>query len=315
MGKPSRPRHGSMQFWPRKRAAKVLVRIRTWQKSNESKLLGFVGYKVAMAHMTGSDVKGKLTDIYSTPVTIIECPPIKIFSVRFYKNNQLKTEILAPKLDEEVKRCYPVPKNYSKKIDDITDYDSLRVLAYTQTKLTPIGKKKPDIFEVAIGGSKEDQMKWVKENIEKEIPITSVFKENSQIDVHAVTKGRGYQGVIKRFGVPKKGHKSEKGVRRVGSRAGGWCGQAHMMYRVPQPGKTGYNSRTEFNKVILKIGENAENPKGGFKSYGVLKNQYIIVKGSVPGPSKRAVKLTHSIRPNHKFNVSSIKFDKVYYEN
>ena len=41
-------------------------------------------------------------------------------------------------------------------------------------------------------------------------------------------------------------------------------------------------------------------PKSGFHRYGVLKNSYLLLKGSIPGPRKRAVLLTQSIRPNSK---------------
>jgi len=44
-----------------------------------------------------------------------------------------------------------------------------------------------------------------------------VFKEGQYVDVIAVTKGKGFQGVIKRFHVHRRQHKSEKGVRKVGA--------------------------------------------------------------------------------------------------
>ena len=39
---------------------------------------------------------------------------------------------------------------------------------------------------------------------------------------------------------------------------------------------------------------------GGFVKYGVVKNDYVLVKGSLPGPSKRLVILRQPIRPNNK---------------
>jgi len=313
MGKRLSPRKGSMQFWPRKRAGNVLVRVRTWAKSSNAGPLCFVGYKAGMAHIIGA--KGKTAEACSVPVTLVECPPAKIFSVRFYKQNVLKTEILAPKFDKFAGRALVLPKDYSKTIDGVkVDYDGIRILAYSLTNLIGIGKKKPDVFEVALGGSKDAQLAWVKENLEKEIHVKDVFKENAQVDVHAVTKGHGYQGPAKRFGINLRQHKSEKGVRRVGSRSGGWSGHAHMMYRVPQPGKMGYHARTEYNKIIIRICGTPENPKGGFKNYGLIKNEYIIVRGSLPGPSKRAVKFTPAIRPNHRLNLAQIKYGQVYYE-
>ena len=73
------------------------------------------------------------------------------------------------------------------------------------------------------------------------------------------------------------------------------------MWTVAQAGQMGYHKRTEFNKKILKIGENTTvsevNPDGGFINYGLVKNDYVLVKGSLPGPSKRLVILRKAIRP------------------
>ena len=59
-----------------------------------------------------------------------------------------------------------------------------------------------------------------------------------------------------------------------------------------------------FNKKVLKIASADEvdqiNPDGGFIKYGLVKNDYILIKGSVPGPSKRLVILRQAIRPTKK---------------
>jgi large subunit ribosomal protein L3 len=73
----------------------------------------------------------------------------------------------------------------------------------------------------------------------------------------------------------------------------------------------GYQQRTEFNKRILKIGENGAEitPKGGFLHYGVLKNPYVLVKGSIPGPTKRLVRIRPAIRlGEHVIRKPAIQF-------
>ncbi|MEM3122114.1 MAG: 50S ribosomal protein L3, partial [Candidatus Pacearchaeota archaeon] len=112
MAKLSRPRRGSLQYWPRKRARKILPSV-NWEgiikKNKKTGLLGFIGYKVGM---TSAFVRDNTSDSMTKnkkiiiPVTIIECPQLKIFSVRFYKNNSLATEILSNKLDKELKRKF-----------------------------------------------------------------------------------------------------------------------------------------------------------------------------------------------------------------
>ncbi len=300
-----KPRAGSMQYWPRKRARRIYARVRSWAKSKEAKLLGFAGYKVGMTHLVISDNRKASTtkgmDIFC-PATIIECPPLKTLSIRFYKNTQygskLVSEVMADNFDKELKRKIILPKKKDAKKEIPNDYDYIRLVVHTSPGRTGLGKKMPEIFEAAIGGNKEDQMKYAQEKLGKEINISEVFKEGQQLDIHAVSKGKGVQGPVKRFGVSLRQHKSEKGVRRVGS-LGGWKAQGHIMWRVAKAGKMGYHTRTERNKWLLKIGNDADiNKKGGFENYGVVKNPYVLVKGSVIGPKKRLVRFNEALVPN-----------------
>jgi large subunit ribosomal protein L3 len=301
-----RPRFGSLAYHPRKRAKKQIATIGSWARTKEPKLLGFAGYKVGMTHLMITDnnpnsmTKGE--KIFC-PVTIIECPPLKTASIRFYKKtiNGLKvvSDIFAENLDKELERKITIPKS-KKKIEDIKDFDDITLIIYTQPKLTGIGKKKPELFEIAIGGKKEEKLNYAKGILGKDINIEDVFQEGSQVDIHAITKGKGLQGPVKRLGIGLKSHKSEKS-RRVPGSLGGWKGQVNIMWKTPMAGQTGYFQRTELNKWLLKIGKPEEiNPKGGFMRYGIVKNPYIIVKGSVAGPKKRLIRFNLAIRPNKK---------------
>lgn len=302
------PRSGSMQYWPRTRAKRVFARVRSWANVNEAKPLGFAGYKAGMTHAIITDnrktSKTKNEEIFC-PLTVIECPPLKTASIRFYKKtNQglnLISEILSEKLDKELERSIIIPKKIKNKIEDIKDYDDIKLLVYTQPRLTGIGKKKPEVFEIALGGKKEDKLNYAKEKLGKEITINDVFKEGQQLDIHAVSKAKGLQGPIKRFGIGLKGHKSEKGRRAPGS-LGGWKAQGHVMYRVAHAGRMGYHQRTDYNKWLIKMGDKAEeiNPKDGFVHYGIIKNPYIVVKGSITGQTKRIIRFNHATRPSKK---------------
>ncbi len=302
------PRRGSMQFWPRKRARRQYTRVRAWANINDAKPLGFAGYKAGMTHITMIDSRAKSItkgeEIFC-PVTVIETPNIKIASIRFYKNTsygkKLLTEVFSEKLDKELERKISIPKKIKKKIENIKGYDDIKLLVYTQPKLTGIGKKKPEVFEIAVGGNTEQKLNYAKEKLGKEINISEVFANGQQVDIHSVTKGKGFQGPVKRFGVSIRSHKSEKTKRGPGS-LGAWCGQGHMMYRVAHAGQMGYHSRREYNKQILKIDTNPNeiNPKGGFLHYGLVKNPYMMVKGSIPGPAKRMIRINFAIRPNKK---------------
>ena len=301
-----KPRKGSMQYWPRKRARRQYARVRSWAELDETKLMGFAGYKVGMTHCTIIDNKKtsmtKDQEI-SCPLTVIECPPLKAASIRFYKQtingSKLISEIFAENLDKELERKILSIKKIKNKIEDIKDFDDVTMLVYTQPKLTGIGKKKPELFEVGIGGKKEEKVNYAKEKLGKEINVNDVFSEGQQLDVHSITKGKGFQGPVKRFGISLKRHKSEKGRRAPGS-LGGWQGQMHTMWRVAHAGRMGYNLRTEYNKWLVKISDKADtiNPNGGFLNYGVVKNSYVLIKGSISGPKKRLIRLNFPTRPN-----------------
>ncbi len=293
------PRSGSLQFWPRKRAKNESARRRTLSKSSEPGLLGFSGYKVGMTHLVAIETNKhshKKGEEISVPVTMIECPPLKIKSVRLFKTidriSNVVKEIDLYKKDKELSKKLTLSKKSSNDLSKLNheEYDDVRVLVYTQPRLTGIGKKKPELFELSLGGSVEDKLSFVKENIGKEIPLELVFNEGDCVDLKSVTRGKGFQGPVKRFGISIRSHKSEKSIRNPGS-LGPWCGQGHIMWRVAHAGKMGYHLRTEYNKQILKIVNDPKEVlfKGGIIHYGNVKNPVILIKGSVAGPRKRLI--------------------------
>jgi large subunit ribosomal protein L3 len=231
------------------------------------------------------------------PVTILECPPIKILSARFYKNGIVATEVLAENLEKELKKKIKIPKK-TKKLGEIKkeDFDDLRVIAYSVVKKTKI-KKTPDITEIGLSGNYEEKLKFVKENWGKEISALNVFENGEILDVRGLTKGKGLQGPVKRFGITLKSHKSEKGVRRPGS-LGPWH-PARVTFRVPMAGQIGLFTRVVYNHKIIDSGK-GEGKFKNLKNYGNVHTDYILVKGSVQGPVKRQLLLTRAIRETKK---------------
>ncbi|MDK2849606.1 MAG: large subunit ribosomal protein [Candidatus Woesearchaeota archaeon] len=306
------PRKGSMQFWPRKRARRIVPRIRHWPASDEAKLLGFIGYKVGMTSVLVKDntpnsiTKGKNIVL---PVTVVECPPIKILSVRFYKNHYF-SKVLVKEIfvdsNKYLRRAFPSIDKMKSTLDDVSEeflnsVDDVRAVIYSQVYMTGIGKKTPDILEVAIGGkSVQDKFAAVKELVNKPINFKDLFNELSFVDIAAVTKGKGFQGPVKRFGVNIRSHKAEKTKRGPGS-LGPWVAQGHIMYRVAHAGQMGFFQRRFYNNLIIHIGEDPEkvNVKGGYLHYGLVKNPYVLIKGSVAGSPKRPVVFTAPMR-THK---------------
>ena len=295
------PRKGSLQYWPRKRASKFLPSV-NWEAIDSGKnLKGFICYKACMASAMVKDntinsmTKDKKIAI---PVTILECPSMKIFSVRFYKNGRIVKEILNANLDKELKKKVKLPKKNEKNIEDIKpeEYDNVKVICYSQVKKTNI-KKTPDLIEIGLKGSAEEKVKFIKENLNREISVLDVFEKGGLVDLRGLTKGKGFSGPVKRFGIKLKQKKSEKGQRRPGS-LGPWH-PARVTFRVPMAGQLGMFTRVIYNNKIIDLGK-SDNRFKNIKNFGDIKTDYIIVRGSVQGPAKRQLLLTAPLRETKK---------------
>lgn len=306
MAHKSIPRKGSLQYWPRKRAAKFLPRVNWNAINSDKKLKGFIAYKAGMmsAFVKDNTPHSRTKDKKITlPVTILECPSMKIFSVRFYKNGKVSREILAEGIEKEkeLKRKLKLPKTKGRGIDSVKpgEYDDLRVIVYSLVKNTNI-KKTPDIVEIGLSGTLEEKMAFIKEHLNKEISVADFFQKGQLVDFRGLTTGRGLVGPVKRFGIELKQHKSEKGVRRPGS-LGPWH-PCRVTYYAPQAGQLGMFTRETYNSSILDVGKAKENKnlKKNLKNFGEIKTDYIIVRGSVMGPAKRQLIITAPLRLTKK---------------
>ncbi len=316
MAKRTKPRAASLAYLPKKRAKKETPRIHNWPESEESKPLGFAGYKAGMTHVLATDNRSNSLTSGSevfVPVTIVETPPMRVAAIRAYTRGYnglfTFTDIWAYN-DDLKKRLTPKKKDDpKKKLDDLKkglkDIVDLRAIMQTQPKLVATPKKAPDLMEVALGGGTEEKLKFLENNLGKEVNISDVFEEKAFVDTTSVTKGKGFQGVVKRYGVKRQPRKSTGRRRHMGT--GGSWHPARKLWTEKLPGQLGYYTRTEYNKFILRIGKTGEEvtPKGGFLRYGPVKNSYVMVYGSIPGPTKRLIRFTAPRRAPSK----SAEFD------
>ena len=307
------PKHGSLAYLPRKRAKRLLARIRYWPKimAETPRLLGFMGYKAGMTYVFAIEDRKRSPNYgkeVMRPATIIETPPILVCAVRAYTKNayglQTVTEAWMKDPPEELERVFTIPENFNteenlKKIEEnLEKATKIRVIAITQPKQTGVPKKKPDIAEIEIGGGTiQQQFEYAKNLLGKTVNPAEIFKEGQYLDVIAVSTGKGFQGPVKRWGVTVLQHKGRKTKRGIAT-LGPW-NPHHVMYSVPRAGQMGFHQRTEYNKRVLKIGKDGKEvtPKGGFIRYGIVRGPYILLDGSVPGPEKRAIKLRYPARP------------------
>lgn len=342
------PRHGSLQFRPKRRSSSIRPSIKTFPDDDASKpchLTAFLTYKAGMTHVIRSleyRVKNKIaTKELMDAVTLLEAPPMVVHGVVGYQRTLkglVKTkQILAEHLSESVvrrmyKRTFTPGMRYEdtreKKgftEEDIQELkknsDSIRVLVHTQVERIPsCRQKKAHVAEIQInGGTVSDKVDFALEKMEREITIGEVFSKNELIDTIGVTKGKGFQGVVKRWGITILPRKSNKGCRKVAC-IGAWH-PARVMYSVARAGQLGYHRRTQQNIAVYGIGNGCEpvatefdltvktiNPVGGFPYYGEIKNDYIMLKGCVSGPRKRVLTLRKSLRPNASVQDVVLKF-------
>lgn len=290
-----RPLRGSKSFWPRKRAKNIYPRVKTWPAVATAAPLGFGAYKAGMTHImitdtnTNSKTKGQMI---SKPVTILDCPPLFVFGIRGHSLSD-SVDVFVDKFNKNLSRKITLPKSPKTVLTklDGKKFEKVTLICHTQ----PAFKKTPEVFEVALGGKPEEQLNYAKSVLGKEIKVSDVFKVGDYLDAIAVTRGKGFQGVIKRFGVRLQRRKNEQAHRKVGTHGQNEPGKIRI--GVPQAGQLGFQTRTEFNKRILKISSGTDiNPKSGFVNYGLVKGDYMLVQGSMPGVRKRLIKLRLPLR-------------------
>lgn len=311
MPKRHKPRSGSMQYWPRKRAKRVRPAIGSYPEVKEARPLAFAGWKAGMTSIVATD-ENKNSPTYGQKIveaaTVVECPPLLVVGARAYSAGKALADVYV-KIPKRLKIPVRKGKDLMWLEKNRERIDKIRLLVCTQPGNTGIGEKRPDVFEIGLGGSLEDQLGYIKSMLEKglkELKINDIFREGQFVDVIAVTKGKGFGGVVKRYGVRIRGRKDEKHHRQIG--VIGTKGVARVLYSIPQPGQLGYHRRTEFNKQILRISDENINPAGGFVGYGIVKNTWCLLLGSVPGPKKRPILLRYAIRPT---KIRQLKIQKI----
>ncbi len=418
MGKRHKPRRGSMGFSPRKRAKSIVPSFSSWPEiDGKPKLQGFAGFKAGMTHLIVNDTRKRSTTenqeiVY--PVTVIEVPPLKVVALKFYQRYiegiKIKKDVWMNNIEKnfvELERRLTIPADKSKedksKNDDANtgdlnkemellindpEIEEIRALVATQPYLAGgISSKTPDLMEIRIGGGNiKERIEYGFKILGKDIRFIDFLGDQKVVDISAITKGKGFQGHIKRWGVKLQPRKNSKHRRMIGTL--GPHNPSYILPTVPQAGQMGFHQRTEYNKRVMAyvptvktftadkdivkelasktvsknvkkifsdndislsnnvsikeindvewmiidekrtykikveetkvhISESYEGkdsshivgkvqgkllsawsitPKGGFLNYGLIKDDAVIIHGSVPGPSKRLIRFRDPVR-------------------
>ena len=306
----------------------------------EVRVQGFAGWKAGMTHILMRDTNPQSTSAgqeVRKAVTVVEAPPMSVLAVRGYRMtpyglqtagevwtdiSQGGPENLVPRFANQTrgerdieegrkpaKRGGRIPSrsngSQEASIESLRgqDLSEVRLIVSTQPNMVgSIPSKTPEIMEVdLVGGDTEAKLDWAMERLGGQIGLDDVYQAGQEVDVVGVTKGKGWQGSIKRFGLKLLTHKNSK-RRRQGGNMGDF-GTGYVRKTIRQAGQVGYHKRTELNKRILRISNPDESeitPAGGFLNYGEVRNPYMIVQGSLPGPAKRLLRFRDPIRPRKK---------------
>jgi large subunit ribosomal protein L3 len=308
MAKGHKPVSGSRGFWPRKRAKRIYSTIKAVNRDTGEKVipLAFAGYKAGMTQVSYTDTrKGSATSGQEIveAATVMDCPPLVVVGIKLYReeNGTLVNEgtVWEENLPKDLTRKLNVPKKphmnkelADKKLDHLKE---VRIVASTKPREAGFFKKKPEIFEIPVSGDVEKQWAYALEKLGKEIRCTDVFAPGEMIDTKAVSKGKGFAGVVKRFGVKIRNRKSGGKRRHIGNIGAVTPGRV-LPGAVAMAGQLGFQNRTEYNKKILKVGDEGIEAKGGFVNYGKVPKDYALIEGSVPGPKKRLVIMRRAAR-------------------
>lgn len=314
MSKGYRSRHGSLAFHPRKRAKRIYPSVKVFLPGEKPCLAGFAGYKAGMTTVIATDNYDKSPSYgqqITIPCTVLECPSLVLFGLRAYKKTPYGliafSEIYAEKLDKNLERAVNIPKKKKdslKKIESgLADVSEIRGLLHTVPAKIGL-KKTPEVFEMPILGKVQDAWNWGKERLGKEVKISEFFRDGDFINIVAITKGKGTQGPVKRFGIKIQIRKCKRHRRHPGT-IGQW-NPSKTMWTVPMAGQMGFQQRTEQNKRILKIGSGKEITRRPFQNYGIVADDCVLIKGSVAGPANRLIMIRKAIREQRKIPVPSI---------
>lgn len=143
-------------------------------------------------------------------------------------------------------------------------------------KMKGLKQKKAHIMEIQVnGGDVAKKVDFAYGFFEKKVPVDAVFQKDEMIDIIGVTKGKGYEGVVTRWGVTRLPRKTHRGLRKVAC-IGAWH-PARVSFTVARAGQNGYHHRTELNKKIYKLGKADQESHTAVTEFDRLDNVFFFL--------------------------------------
>lgn len=117
-------------------------------------------------------------------------------------------------------------------------------------------------------------------NVKDEIKV-DVFAEGEKIDVSGISKGKGFQGVIKRWNFKRGPETHGSKFHRAPGSQGASSDPSRTFKNRKMPGHMGNVARTVLNLEIVKV---------------MPERNVILIKGGIPGPNKGTVVIRNSVK-------------------
>jgi large subunit ribosomal protein L3e len=249
---------------------------------------------------------------------------------RFYKNFYVAKKRAFANYTKRYEEAADSKRHINRDLQRIKKYCTVvRVLVSTQIEKVKLRQRKAHLMEIQVNGGKNitEKVDWAVSKFEKEITVGEVFQDSEMVDTIAITSGHGTCGVTKRHNVTRLPRKSRRGNRKIGC-IGAWH-PAAVKWTVGRSGGYGYYHRTQINQKIFRVGAGAVRgvlnnastdtdphtknitPVGGFPHYGVVNEDFLVLRGAVMGPKKRQITIRKSmLQPTKTFHTTAadIKF-------
>lgn len=205
---------------------------------------GIIGSKIGMTRLFTQDG-------HSVAVTVIQVSPNTVMSIEHYNDSSDNVTLCYGKAVELGKMAKPLSGQYRKA--DLLGQEGLRTLRMTK-----------------------------KERAIKDQLTVEQFIVGSYVDVAGISKGKGFQGVVKRhnFGMQPATHGNSLSHRAHGST--GQCQEPGKVFKGKKmAGQMGNSRVTQQNLEVMKVD---------------VENGLLIVKGSIPGAPGTTVEIKTSVK-------------------
>jgi large subunit ribosomal protein L3 len=173
-----------------------------------------------------------------------------------------------------------------RKKDIENDGYSALVIGYEDIKEKRLNKPEKGLFQKMDVAMKKYLKEFIVEDVEKyeignEIKLEDMFKDGEKVDVTGISKGKGFQGVIKRYGQSRGRETHGSHYHRGVGSMGGCSSPAKVFKGKKLPGHMGVDKVTVQNLNVVKV---------------IADKSIMLIKGAIPGPKGGLLTIKETVK-------------------